>query len=581
MTGHTRPLGAIVPDRRHPSYGCRLHLVCCAVVLMASACDRSDVPGVASRSTAGGGLREVSLPALGAADAAVQAQVQARFDEMRAITERASATDAERAQAYGAFGMVLHAGGFHDAAAPAYVNARSLAPADHRWPYLLALLHRSRGDTSEAIAAYRDTLALRPGDVPALVGLAQLHLDRGEPEQAQPLFERARQADPDTVAALVGLGQVALSRREFESAVSWFSQALTRDPQADSIHAPLAAAYRGLGQLQEAERHMAQWRNTEIPLRDPLLQELNQALDSGLAFESRGVRALEQRDFAAAATFFERGVALTPADTPLGRSLRHKLGTALYMKGDAAAALKWFMEALREAPESGQDEAAANAHYSIGVLMATAGRSSDAIRHLSAAVRYSPSHLEALQALGDALRRAGRDEEALGHYAALVKMNPRATDARFGYGMALVRLGRFREARDWFEEAMSLIPDRREFPLALARLLAAAPDAPVRDAARARSLVDALASNQRTTDVGETLAMVLAEEGDFEQAASVQRAVMDASRRAGFTENAARMAPYIRLYERGRPARAPWPADDPVFSPGPPVDPAVRATLPA
>ena len=34
-----------------------------------------------------------------------------------------------------------------------------------------------------------------------------------------------------------------------------------------------------------------------------------------------------------------RGVALTRADTPLGRSLRHKLGTALYMKGDAAAAL--------------------------------------------------------------------------------------------------------------------------------------------------------------------------------------------------------------------------------------------------
>ena len=35
-------------------------------------------------------------------------------------------------------------------------------------------------------------------------------------------------------------------------------------------------------------------------------------LESGLSYELRGVRALEQRDFTGAAEFFRKGVELTP-----------------------------------------------------------------------------------------------------------------------------------------------------------------------------------------------------------------------------------------------------------------------------
>jgi hypothetical protein len=125
------------------------------------------------------------------------------------------------------------------------------------------------------------------------------------------------------------------------------------------------------------------------------------------------------------------------------------------------------------------------------------------------------------------------------------------------------------------------MPERREFPLALARLLAAAPDAAVRDGGHARRLVDDVATAQRTTDVGETLAMALAEQGHFDEAASVQRAVMDSSRRAGFTDDLPRMAAQLQRYERGLPSRTPWAAGDPVFSPGPAVVPELRASLPA
>ena len=56
----------------------------------------------------------------------------------------------------------------------------------------------------------------------------------------------------------------------------------------------------------KAEAHLKQWRNTDVLVRDPFRQELDLALHSGLSFELRGVRALEQRDFKAAAEFFKQ-----------------------------------------------------------------------------------------------------------------------------------------------------------------------------------------------------------------------------------------------------------------------------------
>ena len=87
---------------------------------------------------------------------------------------------------------------------------------------------------------------------------------------------------------------------------------------------------------------------------------------SGLSFELRGVRALEQRDFKAAEEFFRQGVEHARGAPTLGRSLRHKLGTALYLSGDLPRRGRSFEETVRLAPPTGRDETAAKAHYSLG-----------------------------------------------------------------------------------------------------------------------------------------------------------------------------------------------------------------------
>jgi Flp pilus assembly protein TadD len=313
---------------------------------------------------------------------------------------------------------------------------------------------------------------------------------------------------------------------------------------------------------------------------DPFRRELDLMLDSGLSYELRGVRALEQNDYTAAADFFRRGVDITPGTSALGRSLRHKLGTALYMSGDVPGAVTWFEETLRMAPDEGLDETAAKAHYSLGVLMASSGRSPQAITHLSAAVRFSPNYVEAYQALADVLRRSGRLEQSMTQYAEAIRVNPKAADARFGYGMALVRLGRYREARDWFDEASRLHPDRPDLQYALARLLAAAPDDRVRDGQRAQAIIERLVQGNKTIDLGETLAMALAERGQYAEAVALQRQLIEASIRQGLDAVAKRMAANLQRYERSQPCRVPWTPDDPIHSPGPPVDPGLLSSAP-
>jgi cytochrome c-type biogenesis protein CcmH/NrfG len=147
--------------------------------------------------------------------------------------------------------------------------------------------------------------------------------------------------------------------------------------------------------------------------------------------------------------------------------------------------------------------------------------------------------------------------------------------------MALVRLGRYREARDWFDEASRLHPDRPDFPFALARLLAAAPDDSVRDGQRAQAIVEHLSRTSKTIDLGETMAMALAERGQFADAIAVQRQVMEASKRSGLDAVTRRMAANLLRYERRQPCRIPWANDDPIHAPGPPVDPSLLSSPPA
>ena len=156
----------------------------------------------------------------------------------------------------------------------------------------------------------------------------------------------------------------------------------------------------------------------------------------------------------------------------------------------------------------------------------------------------------------------GRPNEALAEYDQVIAADARSPEARFGYAMTLVLLGRYQEARDRLEAGIASHPDQAMFRKALARLLAAAPDARARDGQRALALVQELLAQERSFDLGEAMAMALAEVGRYAEAASWQREVISMAAQAGRNDLVQLMAGNLRLYERGEPSRTPWRDDE-------------------
>jgi tetratricopeptide (TPR) repeat protein len=357
--------------------------------------------------------RLVALPDVSRMNHAVREQMQETYASLtKKIAEAGPA--GELAAAYGAMGNLLLAAEYLDAAEPCYQNAQALAPLEPRWPYYLGHVYRTRGEPAKAADAFERALAIGPPDVATLVWLGIAYLDQGRPSTAAPLFARALALDPRSVAALFGQGRAALASRDYGRAVESFEQALSIDPRASMVHYPLALAYRGLGESQKAEAHVRQRGDVEVGPSDPRMQAIASLLHSATSYEKLGLRALDGRDWAAAASAFGKAVELAPENA----TLHHRLGTALSLSGDTPGAVQQFEEALKRSPNY------APAHFSLGMLLAASGRNAEAIERFSAAVRYEPENADARLQLAAALVRAERYQDARHQLLEGARLNP-------------------------------------------------------------------------------------------------------------------------------------------------------------
>ncbi len=506
----------------------------------------SSTPG--SLSQAAGAVGAVALPDLSKATVSVQTQIRDRHSALLRTIDNRSAPPAERASAYGEMGKLFMAAQYQEAAEPCFLNAQIADPTDFRWPYYLAQLYRMRGELERSLPLFERTLQLQPNDVAALVWLGDVSLSLGRPEAAEPLFAKALSLQPGSLSARFGVGRVALARQDYARAVTYLEDVLARDPEAAGAHYPLATAYRALGQLDKADIHLRQREEHEILPADPLMVELDELVESPQAYESRGIRELNQERWTEAAALFRKGLALEPTSP----ALRHRLGTALYMLGDHRGAREQFEAVVKTTPDHRL------AQYSLGVLLQADGRHGEAIERFTAALRSRPAYTEARLRLAASLRKSGRAKESLTHYEQILTTNPDLTEARFGLASAYVELGRYREARDRLEEGAKAYPDQQVFTHGLARLLAAAPDDRLRDGPRAMAIVQKLLEQGRTLDLGATMAMALAELGRFAEAAALQRDLIAAADKNGLQDVVRRLKTNLGLYERSEPCRTPW-----------------------
>lgn len=540
-------------------------LGCCVTWV---ACNADDPPAVSAEPAPpapppadSATLQPVSLPDLSqnTESETVADQLRRQYDALTATLEDAEATSSERSEEYGEMGKLLLAAEYAGEAEACFRNAQALAPRDRRWPYYLGHVFRSMGAPARAAAFFEQARQLRPNDVATLAWLAEMHLETGDPGAARPLLEHALALQPNSLAVTLGLGRVALARQDYFRAVQYLEEARTLNPGATSVLTALASAYRSLGRLDLAQATLQQRQaaaraaasiDAEAIIRpyDPLMEEVAGSIRSAANYELRGVRALVEGNHGRAAGLFRSGLELQPANP----SLRHKLGTALALMGNARGAQEQFERVVQQSPEY------ARAHYSLGVIMEGSGQDMLALGRYAAAVRHDPSYVEARARLAGTLRRGGRHDDAMAQYEWIMELDPFMIEAPFGYAMVLVSLERWAEARDQLAEGIEQHPHAPGFPLALARILAAAPDNRVRDGRRALAVLERLTDEEQRIDLGETMALTLAELGRFDEAVSWQRDAIAAARDAGGGDLATRMAANLALYQAGKPARTPW-----------------------
>ena len=493
------------------------------------------------------------LPDLARVGESVQAQIRERHGALPPRGERAGLPVELQAEMVGVMGMTFMAAWFTEEAEPCLREASALAPEDVRWPYYLAQLYRDRGALEESAAFFEQALGIQPEDPTTLFWLGDIRLEQGRPADAEPLFAQALALFPSSLSARYGLAQTALLEEDYRRAADLLEEILARNPEIGAVHYPLGMAYRGLGDEGRAEEHLRRRENAEIRPDDPLMAALDSLLDAAGTYESSGLASLGREEWPAAIAQFRQGLELDPDDP----GLRHRLGTALFMTGDLDGAMAEFQRVVRTTPDYFPS------HYSIGVLLQETGRHAEAVDRFRTALRHRPGDDAVHLRMAISLRRAGDPEASLSYYELVLRSNPDAVEARFGYVMALVQLGRYREAHDRLVTAMQAFPNETSFPHALARLLAAAPDPAIRNGRRAMTLVERVmdAEPEPTIDLGETMAMVLAELGRFGEAAEVQRALIGAAELANLTDAVRHLTVNLRRYERGEPCRTPWPAD--------------------
>jgi tetratricopeptide (TPR) repeat protein len=211
--------------------------------------------------------------------------------------------------------------------------------------------------------------------------------------------------------------------------------------------------------------------------------------------------------------------------------------------GDALRALEGLVE---EQPESPQ------ARLNLARALSLAGRWDEAVAQYDALLRLHPEEPSIPLYRATALRRAGRPREAAAAFREIVERRPGEVVPRVEEAMALAAAGDHRGALARLDAGLAALPRSGELVHAQARLLALAPP-PVGDPQRALALAEAIHQARPEPAHAETLAMALAANGRFEEAAALQRRLLAG---AADEETRARLRADLERYQAGRPAAA-------------------------
>jgi tetratricopeptide (TPR) repeat protein len=400
------------------------------------------------------------------------------------------------------------------------------------------------GRLEEAVTAYRQAVEAAPESAEARRNLALALTRAGDPQAAVAELETALAQHPEDLLVRFDLGNALSAAGKTSEAIAELSGAVEQQPDFVPARFNLANDLIRAGRWGEARQQLeavVELDPRHTNARYLLAMSLQQGGQSGEA-ERRLRELLEQE----------------PDHLPS----RQGLAAILVSRGDAAGAMQLYRDALARGAAG---RAAAQIQLAIAELEGRRNRPQARDLALRAAIAAAPDFAPARMVLAGELAADQRWAEAAEQFEAAIAAeadptNPTAANptAYLGAAQAWAATGRWADARRVLEAGLRRLPTHLVLEHSLARLLAAAPDASVRDGQRALQLAEQAYRTEATVPHAETVAMAMAETGDFERADEWISSLLKRVEESGgdtYAEIAKRLRQDRSRYRHGQPVR--------------------------
>lgn len=483
----------------------------------------------------------------------MESGVKAQYRELRAAVDAIqpiSESDFKHlGDSYGKLGMWFHSYGRFTEADPCYSNARVLSPLTHRWPYYHGHVLRRIGRLEEARRAFNDALKLKSKNLQSLLWFGLVDIDLGNTHHSTDVLKEILEHDPTNVRALVGLARIKILRQQPQAALDYLNRAVGYQPEATEVNLLMGQVHRSLGHLESAQKYLSRGiaeeagEKIEIAAMDPLMTDLAQFDVSSDSLLRQARRARNEGSVSQALQLFRQAAQAAPKNP----AARFEYGATLVQAGRGPEAIAELQTGLQLEPRN------AAVHLRLAAALELTDQFVLARQHVAQALSLAPNDCDVQLVAGKFWLSAGEFETSAKCFDAASTLSPGWVPACIGRTVALVNLSRYREARKGLEADLQVNPAAK-LKLLLARILATSPAATIRDGNRAFELASSLFAESNTLVNAETLAMALAEIGDFEQASAWQEhCIIGAD-----VSSSNRVRRRLEQYVQNRALRQPW-----------------------
>jgi tetratricopeptide (TPR) repeat protein len=387
--------------------------------------------------------------------------------------------------------------------------AQSVAPLSKSPTWLTTTRSQlEHGDLGSAESTLWDVLGSEPTNEQALTLLGVVRGRQQRYAEAEALFRRVLQLNPKSIVASRNLAGALLAQDKPEEAIRQYNLAIALSPQDSDLKVEVAKLELARGNFQGALSTLDTIKPNQFPpsavaLKAASLLGVGRKADAeALILRAKGspVAALEL-----AHVFVEgnepdsalKALSLfNPAPKKLAAEVYYLKGRALAQKGNAAAALTSFRQALAADPKSvetllamAQMFAVEKKHVDSMAMLQKARAlnpdSRDVLRHLIVEAMQAGQNNQALQAAQDLQRQSSEPRDRYLVASVMIQQKqylsathlledyvpqqPEDAKAYLGLGMAYLNLLRYPEARQALERSLQIKPDlaEAEFQLGL------------------------------------------------------------------------------------------------------------------